>query len=392
MKKVCVFTGTRAEYGLLRWVMEAIQKDVALELQIIASGSHFSAMHGWTYREIEKDGFKINRKVEMLLASDTSLAVNKSMALAQMGVAEAISDLEPDILLVLGDRYEALAATLAATLQRVPVGHIHGGEITEGSLDDSFRHAITKLSQIHFVAANKYRQNVIQMGEDPVNVYNVGGLGVEAALRCKLHDKESLKNEMHIEWKNRSMLVTFHPVTNISAEESIAQMHELLKALGNFRDYTIIITRPNADQGHSSLNNAIDAFVASNNNAHAFASLGSQKYLSCMALVDVMVGNSSSAMLEAPVFRKPAVNIGERQKGRIKAENIIDCKPEAPAIKEAIHLAVEKEFTEKLKGMINPFGNGNSAALIIEKIKKYDFTRLNPKQFYQIHGMPGSAS
>jgi len=392
VKKVCVFTGTRAEYGLLRWVMEAIQTDVGLELQIIASGSHFSAMHGWTYKEIENDGFKINRKVEMLLASDSPLAVNKSMALSQMGVAEALSDLDPDILLVLGDRYEALAATLAATIQRVPVGHIHGGEITEGSLDDSFRHAITKLSQIHFVATDKYRQNVVQMGEDPANVHTVGGLGVEAALRCKLHDKESLKNQMQIEWKNHSMLVTFHPVTNISVEESIGQMHELLNALGKFPNYTIIITRPNADQGHSALNNAIDAFVASNNNASAFASLGSQRYLSCMALVDVMVGNSSSALLEAPVFGKPAVNIGERQKGRIKAENIIDCKPEAPAIKEAIHLAVGKEFTEKLKGMINPFGNGNSAALIIEKIKKYDFTRLKPKQFYQIHGMPGLAS
>lgn len=384
MKKICVFTGTRAEYGLLRWVMETIQKDVALELQIIASGSHFSAMHGWTYKEIENDGFKINRKVEMLLASDTSLAVNKSMALAQMGIAQALTDLNPDILLVLGDRYEALAATLAATIQRVPVGHIHGGEITEGALDDSFRHAITKLSSLHFVAAEEYRSTVIQMGEQPENVHTVGGLGVEAALRCYLINKKDLSDRLQIEWKNRSMLVTFHPVTVEGADESSRQMKELLDALGTFPDFTIIITRPNADQGYDALNKAIDAFVASNSNAYVFASMGSQKYLSCMALVDVIVGNSSSALLEGPAFQKPAVNIGERQKSRRKAKNVIDCKPEAAAIRDSILLATGKAFIQSLEGMVNPFGNGNSSALIVEKIRSLDFSGLSPKLFNRI--------
>ena len=384
MKKVCVFTGTRAEYGLLRWVMEAIRNSDGLELQVLASGSHYSAPHGWTYREIEADGFRIDRKVEMLLASDSPVAVNKSMALAQMGVAEALEELKPDILLVLGDRYEALAATVAGLLMRVPIGHIHGGETTEGALDDSIRHAITKLSNLHFVATQEYRETVIQMGEEPGFVHLVGGLGVEAALRCPILSAPDLANILGVEWKQSAMLVTFHPVTAESPEESIRQMRELLKALELFEHFTIIITRPNADEGHSGLNREIDCFVANHPNARAYSSLGSQRYLSCMAKVDVVVGNSSSALLEAPAFHKPAVNIGNRQKGRIRAENVIDCPPIAGEINHAIQKAISSEFTSKMRGMTNPFGDGKTSGKIAGILRETDLKAMRKKGFHKI--------
>jgi GDP/UDP-N,N'-diacetylbacillosamine 2-epimerase (hydrolysing) len=381
MKKVCVFTGTRAEYGLLRWVMEAIRSSGGLELQILASGSHYSAPHGWTYREIEADGFRINRKVEMLLASDSPMAVNKSMALAQMGVAEALEEMKPDILLVLGDRYEALAAAVAGLLMRVPIGHIHGGETTEGALDDSIRHAITKLSNLHFVATQEYRETVIQMGEEPRFVYLVGGLGVEAAMRCPILSAPDLANILGVEWKQSAMLVTFHPVTAESSEESIRQMRELLKALELFENFTIIITRPNADEGHSGLNREIDCFVANHPNARAYSSLGSQRYLSCMAKVDVVVGNSSSAILEAPAFCKPAVNIGNRQKGRIRAENIVDCHTDAKDIFEAIRYALSPDFSAKLKDSPNPFGDGKTSEKIVKILMEIGKNTLVKKAF-----------
>jgi GDP/UDP-N,N'-diacetylbacillosamine 2-epimerase (hydrolysing) len=390
MKKVCVFTGTRAEYGLLRWVMEAIRSSEGLELQVIASGSHYSAPHGWTYREIESDGFRIDRKVEMLLASDSPVAVNKSMALGQMGVAEALEELKPDILMVLGDRYEALAATVAGLLMRVPVGHIHGGETTEGALDDSIRHAITKLSNLHFVATQQYRETVIQMGEDPDFVHLVGGLGVEAALRYPRLSAPDLAESLGVEWKQSSMLVTFHPVTTESAEESVSQMRELLRALELFEHSTIIITRPNADEGHSGLNREIDCFVSSHPNARAYCSLGSQRYLSCMAKVDVVVGNSSSALLEAPAFQKPAVNIGNRQKGRIRAENVIDCPPIAGEINDAIRTAFSPEFTTKMHGMHNPFGDGKTGEKIARILKETDLKALRKKGFHKIGRMAAS--
>jgi len=292
--------------------------------------------------------------------------------------------LKPDILLVLGDRYEALGATVAGLLMRVPIGHIHGGETTEGALDDSIRHAITKLSNLHFVATQQYEETVIQMGEDPEMVHLVGGLGVESALRCPRLSALELAESLGIEWQQSSMLVTFHPVTTEKAEESVLQMRELLKALEFFEQSTILITRPNADEGHSGLNREIDGFVATHPNARAYSSLGSQRYLSCMAKVDVVVGNSSSALLEAPAYHKPAVNIGNRQKGRIRAENVIDCPPLAGEIQDAIRTALSSEFTNKMQGIHNPFGDGKTSEKIARILCETNLKELKKKGFQKI--------
>jgi GDP/UDP-N,N'-diacetylbacillosamine 2-epimerase (hydrolysing) len=384
MKKVCVFTGTRAEYGLLRWVMESIRGSDKLDLQLIASGAHYSALHGWTYKEIEADGFRIDRKVEMLLASDSPLAVSKSMALAQMGVAEAIEALDPDLLLVLGDRYETLAAASAALIMRVPVGHIHGGETTEGAIDDYIRHAITKLSNLHFVAAREYRERVIQMGESPSFVHLVGGLGIEAARKCQLMSRDELSANLGLDWKKNSMLVTFHPVTTEGSEQSVSQMRALLAALHEFPEFTIILTRPNADQWFAGLNKEIDLFLVDHPNSKAFPSLGSRRYLSCMANVDLVVGNSSSALLEGPAFDKPAVNIGDRQKGRIRAANVIDCPPDARRISDAIRLAGSQGFRSAIAGKPNPFGDGRSSEMITSILERTDLSSLGRKSFHII--------
>jgi GDP/UDP-N,N'-diacetylbacillosamine 2-epimerase (hydrolysing) len=306
------------------------------------------------------------------------------MALAQIGIAEALDDLKPDILMVLGDRYETLAAAISSLIMRIPVGHIHGGETTEGSIDDYFRHAITKLSSLHFVSTNEYRETVIQMGESPSFVNLVGGLGVDSALRCPILSSTELSKSLGLEWMRHSMLVTFHPVTTESANESLLQMRELLSSLQNFPEFSIIITRPNADQWNSELNVEIDSFVNNNKNAKVFSSLGSQRYLSCMAQVDVIVGNSSSALLETPSFCKPAVNVGSRQKGRIRGVNVIDCLPVANQITDSIRKAISPEFSKIIQGMRNPFGDGNAGEKIARILTETDLTVLRNKKFHRL--------
>jgi len=314
-RKICVITGTRAEYGLLRWVMQGIKDDPELTLQVIATGMHLSPEFGLTYREIEKDGFQIDRKVEMLTSSDTPVGIAKSMGLGLIGFAEALNELNPDLIVVLGDRFEIFAAVAAALVARMPVAHLHGGEITEGAFDEALRHSITKMSHLHFVAAEEYRQRVIQLGEQPERVFLVGGLGIDNIKRLKLLDRAELEASIDFQLGAKNLLITFHPVT-LETSTAEDQMAELLAALAELKDTQLIFTMPNADTDGRALIKMVQQFVAEHPNARAYTSLGQLRYLSCAAQVDGVVGNSSSGLAEVPSFKKGTINIGDRQRGR----------------------------------------------------------------------------
>jgi GDP/UDP-N,N'-diacetylbacillosamine 2-epimerase (hydrolysing) len=386
MKKICVVTGTRAEYGLLRWVMEGIQNSSKFQLQIIATGAHLSPEFGLTYREIEQDGLTIDKKVEMLLSSDTPVGVAKAMGVGLIGFADALEQLKPDMLLVLGDRYEILSAAAAAMVARIPIAHLHGGETTEGAFDESIRHALTKMSHLHFVAAPPYRQRVIQLGENPDRVFCVGGLGVDNILRMQLLGREELEHALGFRLGKRNLLVTYHPVT-LEDQTSQKQMENLLAALEKQKDTHLIFTLPNADTNGRVIIQMIEDFVAKRDNAKAFTSLGQHRYFSCLAQVDAVVGNSSSGLAEAPSFKIPTVNIGERQKGRLKAQSVIDCAPEQKAISHAIDKALSSEFQNNLVAVKNPYGNGGASDMIIETLEQISFDNLLKKKF---HDFPGN--
>jgi len=284
-RKICVITGTRADYGLLRWVMQGIKDEPGLTLQTVATGMHLSPEFGLTYREIEKDGFQIDRKVEMLISSDTPVGIAKSMGLALIGFADALNELHPDLIVVLGDRFEIFAAVSSALVARIPVAHLHGGETTEGAFDEALRHSITKMSQLHFVAAEAYRQRVIQLGEQPERVFLVGGLGVDNIKRLKLLDRAELEVSLDFKLGQKSLLITFHPVT-LEASTAAEQMTELLAALSALNDTQLVFTLPNADTDGRSLIKLVEQFVELHPNARAYTSLGQLLYLSCIAHVD----------------------------------------------------------------------------------------------------------
>ncbi len=381
MRKICVITGARSEYGLLRWVMEDIRSDLNLELQVIVTGMHLSPEFGFTYQDVERDGFKIDRKVEMLLSSDTSAGVAKSIGLGLIGIVDAISDLKPDLILVLGDRFEVFSAVSAALVLRIPVAHLHGGEVTEGSLDDSLRHAITKMSHIHFVAAEAYQKRVIQLGEDPKNVYLVGGLGLDYIDRLSLLSKSDLEKKLNFKFLKKNLLITFHPV---ALDEKLIenQMQELLRALANLNDTSLIFTMPNSDAYGRSLAKMISSFVSKYSNAHAYISLGQLSYLSCLRYVDGVVGNSSSGLIEAPSFKKGTINIGDRQRGRLQAASVINCEPFANQITDAINQLYSEEFQLSLANVSNPYGCGGASKKIIQIIRQIDFSELIRKKFH----------
>jgi GDP/UDP-N,N'-diacetylbacillosamine 2-epimerase (hydrolysing) len=389
-RKICVVTGSRAEYGLLRWILHGIVADPSLKLQLVVTGAHLSPEFGLTYREIVQDGIAIDRKVEMLMSSDTAVGVAKSMGLAMGGFADAFADLEPDLLLVLGDRFEIFAAVATALVARIPVAHLHGGEATEGAFDEALRHAITKMSHLHFVAADAYRRRVIQLGERPERVFVVGGLGVDGIRRSRLLDRDALEAALGFDLGRRSLLVTFQPVT-LGTPPTAEQMGELLAALSDLRDTRLIFTLPNADTDGRALIGMIEAFVAQHPNARAFASLGQQRYLSCMAQVDGVVGNSSSGLLEAPSFRKPAVNIGDRQRGRLQAASVINCAPVRREIAGAIARIYDPDFQAGLASVTNPYGEGGASEKVLEIIKHHDLEALPQKVFYDLpdHTGPG---
>jgi len=381
-RKVCVVTGTRAEYGLLRWVMQGIQDSDVLDLQLIVTGMHLSPEFGLTVQEIEADGFRIDRKVEMLLSSDTPVGITKSMGLAMIGFADALGELQPDLLLVLGDRFETFAAASAALIARIPIAHCHGGELTEGAFDDALRHSITKMAHLHFVAAEEYRQRVIQMGEHPDRVFLVGGLGVDAIQRIKVLSREELEAALDFKLGPRNLLITFHPVT-LEHNSSAQQMGELLAALDELADTHLIFTMPNADTDGRVLIQMIQDFCATRSPyAKAFTSLGQLRFFSCIQHCDGVVGNSSSGLLEVPSFKKGTVNIGDRQKGRLRAATVMDCEPERAAISEAIKRLDELNTLGGSVDFANPYGSGNASECILHQFEALPADYAEPKLFF----------
>jgi len=383
LKKVFVITGTRAEYGLLRWVIDGIANSRLLELQLCATGMHLSPEFGLTYREIEKDGYQIDSKVEMLLSADTPSGITKSMGLSLIGFADEFKRLKPDLILILGDRYEIMCAAIAATIARTPIAHLHGGEATEGCIDEAIRHSITKMSHLHFVAAEEYSRRVIQLGEHTNRVFCVGGTGVDNIHKLDLLSKQELENSLDFELGGKSILVTFHPVT-LESNTSGDQMRELLASLSEFTDHKIIFTMPNADTDGREILKLIESFCLDNHNCRAYTSLGQLRYLSCLKYVDVVVGNSSSGLLEVPSFKIPTVNIGDRQKGRLKAGCVIDCSPIKNQIISAIKRAVSLDFKESCKVIKNPYGEGGASQKIIQTIESIALEDIIKKSFYDI--------
>ena len=382
-RKICVITGTRADYGLLRWVMQGIKDDYELTLQVIATGMHLSPEFGLTFREIEKDGFQINRKIEMLTSSDTAVGIAKSMGLGMISFADELNELKPDLILVLGDRFEIFAAVSAALVARIPVAHLHGGETTEGAFDEALRHSITKMAHLHFVAAQEYRQRVIQLGEQPERVFMVGGLGIDNIKRLKLLNRAELEESIGFKLGHKNLLITFHPVTleNSTTEE---QMAELLEVLAGLEDTQLIFTMPNADNDGRTLIKMVQQFVALHPNAHAYTSLGQLRYLSCIAQVDGVIGNSSSGLTEVPTFKKGTINIGDRQRGRLQAASVINCEPTRKSIQAAIKMLYAEDFQETLNQVQNPYGDGGASERVVQTIKHCALEGIAKKSFYDL--------
>jgi GDP/UDP-N,N'-diacetylbacillosamine 2-epimerase (hydrolysing) len=383
MKTICVVTGTRAEYGLLRWVMEGIRQSSELELQLVVTGMHLSPEFGMTVDAIEADGFTIDRKVEMLLSSDTAVGVTKSMGLGMIGFADALAELKPDLILVLGDRYEIFAAAASAMIARIPIAHLHGGEASEGLIDEPIRHSISKMSHLHFVAAEEYRRRVIQLGEQPEHVFNVGGLGIDNILRLKLLTRDELEEVLGFKLAKRNLLITFHPVT-LEQGTSAQQMDELLAALAELKDTGLIFTMPNADTDGRILFEKIERFCVEHPQARAYTCLGQLRYLSCIQHVDGVIGNSSSGLAEVPSFKKGTINIGDRQRGRLKAASVIDCEPEAKSIGVALGRLFSAEYQGKLSAVENPYGNGGASDAIVRRLESQSLDNLLKKRFYDL--------
>jgi GDP/UDP-N,N'-diacetylbacillosamine 2-epimerase (hydrolysing) len=383
-RKICIFTGTRAEYGLLKPLMDEIKSDPDLELQIIASCMHLSPEFGLTYKEIENDGFTIDEKIEMLLSSDTPSGIVKSMGLGMIGYTDALNRLKPDITVVLGDRFEALAFAIASFVNRIPIAHLYGGEATEGLIDEGIRHCITKLSYLHFTSTEEYRKRVIQLGEEPQRVFNVGALGIDNIKKMKLLTKDEIESKLGIKFKSKNLLITYHPVT-LKKDESEKEFKALLNVLKELEDTLLIFTKPNADTEGRRIIKLIEEFVKENGDkAVVFTSLGQLNYLSIMQYVDAVVGNSSSGIIEAPSLKVPTINIGDRQKGRIRAESVISCKGVEDEIKKAINIIYDENFRKKVKDVRNPYGDGNSAKRIKEILKTYKINSIE-KSFYNIN-------
>jgi UDP-N-acetylglucosamine 2-epimerase (non-hydrolysing)/GDP/UDP-N,N'-diacetylbacillosamine 2-epimerase (hydrolysing) len=384
MRKICVVTGTRAEYGILYWLMKEISGDPSLQLQIIVTGMHLSPEFGLTYQHIEADGFSIDAKVEMLLSSDSSVGIAKSIGLGVIGFADAIKTLIPDILVVLGDRFEILAAAQAAMIMNLPVAHISGGELTEGAIDDRIRHAITKMADFHFVAADIYRQRVIQMGEQPCRVINCGDPGLDNFRRLQLLTRDELEKSLNFPLGLPTFLVTYHPVT-AGETNPLKEMQELLNALDQFPEAHVIMTKPNADSGGRIISTMVDEYSrVYPKRVHMSVSLGQLRYLSAMQCCDVVIGNSSSGIVEAPVIKKPTVNIGKRQSGRLKAQSIIDCDANEKSIVNAINKALSSEFKCALANTQSLYGDCNASSTIKNFLKQVHCGMETGKKFFDV--------
>jgi len=381
-RKICVVTATRAEYGLLYWLMKEIDEDEGLQLQLVVTGMHLCDEFGNTYLEIEKE-FTIDRKVDISLSDDSSVGICNSMGIALSAFGEVFDDLKPDMVVILGDRYEMLSVASSAMISNIPIAHLHGGELTEGVYDDAIRHSITKMSHLHFPATEEYRNRVIQLGENPKNVFNVGGLGIDNIIKLKLMSKEEFEESISFKLSKRNLLVTFHPVT-LENESSSTQFQELLNALDSLENTNIIFTKANADTNGRIINEMITQYVEKNpSNTISFDSMGQLRYISALQFMDAVVGNSSSGLLEAPSFNIATVNIGNRQRGRLKAKSIIDCEPSTKAIQEAINTVYTTGFKKTLLSVTNPYGNGGASIAIKEIIKKFKLENILLKTFYE---------
>ena len=383
-RKICVVTGTRSEYGLLYWALKEIETDPELTLQLVVTGMHLSPEFGSTYRMILLDGFSIDAKVEMLLSSDSAVGISKSMGLGIMGYAEALERLQPDLVLILGDRFEILAVAQAALVAGIPIAHISGGESTEGAIDEAIRHAVTKMSSFHFVAAESYRRRVIQLGEHPDRVFNVGDPGIENIRRLTLRSRAELEQIVGLDLAGGFFLATYHPVT-LAPGTARSALEALFSALDRFPDQKIIITKANSDSDGRTINLMIDQYAAHQpGRVYATTSLGQVNYLSALRHCSCVVGNSSSGIVEAPYLNKPTVNVGMRQNGRLKAVSVIDCQETPEAIVSALTLARSAEFAGRIGGEISLYGGGNTSASIVATLKTATLEGAVIKSFYDL--------
>lgn len=382
--KICIATGTRAEYGLLKPLLEKMVNDPYFDLKILVTGAHLSPEFGLTYLQIEKDGFNIDEKVEMLLSADTGGSIVKSMGVAMIGFADALQRIDPDLLIILGDRYEMLSLASSALILKIPIAHIHGGEITAGAYDDAIRHSISKMSHYHFASTEQYKNRIIQLGENPNNVYNVGAIGLDNIVSTKLLTREELESELEIRFKKYNYAVTFHPATLDEVSPEI-QFRILLDALDEQEDSFFIFTKANADTNGRIINTLIDEYVALNPlKSKAFSSLGTLKFLSVLKQSNAIIGNSSSGIIEAPSLKIPTINIGDRQKGRTQAGTVINTAVNKNEILRAFEKVRDNDFILSLDKITNPYGNGNTAEKIIDILKK-----IKPyfiKNFYDLNG------
>jgi len=386
VRKICVVTGTRADYGLLEPLMRRVALDDDMQLMVVATCMHLSPAFGQTVRLIEADGFTVDQRVEMLLSSDSELGAAKSTGLGVISLADAFERLDPDVVVILGDRFEALAAATAAFMLRIPIAHIHGGELTEGALDDGLRHAITKLSLLHFTSTGTYRRRVIQMGEQPDRVFDVGALGVDNALGATLLSEQDLSRELGLELHRPLLVVTFHPVT-LEGGQAAEHVRALLAALDVVSPGTVVITRPNADPGNRAISELIDEYLARHANAAAFDALGHVRYLSAVRLADAVIGNSSSGIIEAPALGTPTVNVGTRQDGRIRPSSVVDCLPDAVNIAAAIRRVLDPGFrkTAEAAATSGPYGDGHAAERILGVLRTADLSKaVLRKRFFDL--------
>lgn len=383
MRKICFVTGTRAEYGLLSRLMRLVKEDKDLQLQVIATNMHLMPEYGETYKEIEKDGFTIDKKVYMHKPSDDAHGIISSMAEEMQGMNDALSELKPDILVLLGDRYEILVAAQVALIHRVPIAHIHGGEVTEGAFDDAIRHSVTKMSSLHFTSCEEYRHRVIQMGEQPSRVFDVGSLGVENIKAVPLMTKDELEASLDFKIDTQTILVTYHPVT--LGGDPAKDIREFLDALDQFKDLKVIFTMPNSDTGRDAIALTVENYVEKHSNrAKAYTSLGLKRYLSTLQFVKAAVGNSSSGIIEVPSFGIPTLNIGDRQKGRLASKSVVNCGTSKDEVIAGLKLCLSEEMQKAAKTYENPYAKPDTANLIYQELKNVELAGLNLKTFYDL--------
>ena len=381
MRKIAVFTGTRAEYGLLYWVIKGLQEATEVELQLYVGGMHLSPEFGYTIEQIEEDGFFVNERMEFLLSSDSPVGITKSMGLALINSAEVIERNKPDLIVLLGDRFESMAVAQAAMVACIPIAHIHGGETTEGLIDEAVRHSITKMSHLHFPATEGYKKRIQQLGETPERIFNFGAPGIDSIIKLQLLEREELTKAIGFSLDKPYFMVTYHPVT-LEAGGASDSLVNLLKVLDEYPNHQLIVTYPNADTHGRKLIEILDEYQSANPSRVLLTrSLGQLRYLSAMKYCDAVIGNSSSGLIETPTFNVPTVNIGNRQKGRIAGETVLHCDESLESIKDTISKAVSADFIEHCQKSSNPYGTGDSSERIVEKLINYPVLGIVNKKF-----------